>query len=326
MAVYTVVDREEVEAFIRPFGIGPLISFSGVAEGIENSVYFITTDQSDFASELQTQREQHYVLTIFEHLYANDLEFYIKLTQYLSLKGLPVPSPVHDADGTALHYIQHKPALLIPKINGAPILQPNETHCQQVGRVLAQIHTECLNFGFEHPDPRGFGWLQQHTKDLKPQLEQADLQLLDEIPRFITLTGKHPNLPKAIIHGDLFRENTLFDDDRLLGIIHFSSAGSGYLALDLAITVNDWCSATDGSLDKSKAAALVNAYKQIRALTDDEYQLWNDFLRVAAARLWIARLVSQLQPESGHKLDGLMETKDPLHYRNILLQRIHNSK
>lgn len=324
MAVYTAIEKAQLESFIEPFGIGPLVGFEGVAAGIDNTTYFITTDQSDFPSELRTEPLQHFVLTLFEQATIEELTFYTKLTSLLSLRGLPVPCPINDADGQALHYIQGKPALIVPKVAGQHPEHPTEKQCQEIGHVLGQIHNTCLDAKLDHPSPKGLRWLEQCASKLRPLLDKQEQQLLDEIPRFMQLTTQHPNLTQAIIHGDLFRDNALFKNDHLTGVIDFYCAGTGFLVLDLAITANDWCSATDGSMNNELSTTLLEAYQSVRPLTDDEKLLWNDFLRIAATRFWLSRLSSQLLPNPHHHADALIAPKNPLHYKNILLQRIHN--
>ena len=68
MAVYTPLEREEIEAFTGSYGLGPLVDFEGVADGIENTNYFVATDESERATENFTDPTRHFVLTIFENI------------------------------------------------------------------------------------------------------------------------------------------------------------------------------------------------------------------------------------------------------------------
>lgn len=324
MAVYTVLEQEDVKAFIKPFGIGPLVDYEGVADGIENTNYFITTDQSSFPSELRTQPLQHFVLTIFEAITAKELEFYIDLTNLLNAKGLPVPCPLENADGEALQYLHGKPALLLPKINGSHPLQPTLKQCQTIAETLAHTHKICQSRSLDHESSHNYDWLVEVAANVAPQLEADDLALLDEVKRFQQQTERYPNLPRGIIHSDLFKDNVLFDGDQLTAIIDFNSAGNGYLMYDLAVVVNDWCSAADGSLNVPFAEAVFAAYQQVRAFTGDEKALWNDFLRIAASRFWLSRLEVQLGLELNPRPSGLVEHKDPEQYKRILIQRINH--
>ena len=325
MAVYTVLERTDIERFIKPFGIGPLVDFEGVAAGIENTNYFITTDQSEFGSEVATETLHHYVLTLFEEINAEDLAFYVELTTLLNLRGLPVPCPARDADGLALHTLHGKPALLVPRIKGEHPKLPTVAQCHAIGFALSGIHNVTLEAGFQHPGNRSLAWLSELAEKLKTTIDDSDQDLLAEVERFNTLIEASPNLPRAVIHGDLFRDNTLFQGDALTAIIDFNSAGSGFLMMDLAITVNDWCSEADGSLNNERCDALLAGYQHNRPLEEQEKTLWNDFLRIAAARFWLSRIASQAQLDNApHRPGSLAEPKDPKQYKAILMQRIHS--
>ena len=324
MAVYTVLDREEVEAFIKPFGIGPLIDYEGVAAGIENTNYFLSTDQSNFPTEFTTAPIQHFVLTIFESANVSDLDFFIQLTTMLNQQGLPVPCPIQDADGNAIRTLYEKPALIMPKLPGEHIKHPNAEQCSAIGKILGKIHLVCQSSDLEHKGSRDLSWLGNTIETLRPMLDSIDGQLLDELERFQQITSGLTTLPTAVIHSDLFRDNALFSGNQLTGVIDFNSAGNGYLMYDLAVTANDWCSKADGSLDQELVTAILTAYQTVRPFTASEKELWNDFLRVAATRFWVSRLAVKLQPEIHHRRGGLVEPKNPQHYKNILIQRIHS--
>lgn len=324
MAVYTVLERSEIEQFILPYGIGPLIDFKGVADGIENSNYFITTDQSDFPSELRTAPVCHYVLTIFESASPDDLTYYVDLTTLLNRKGLPVPCPVRDADGIAIHYIQGKPAQIVPRVAGRHPTHPTPEQCRALGSTLARVHQACMDWPVSHPGTRSLAWLQHTAELLSPHLSVEDRALLEELPRFEQLTQTRRDLPRAAIHGDLFRDNALFEGDTLTGLIDFNSASEGFLLFDLAVVVNDWCSSEDDSLNPALTSALLDGYRSERQLTKDELALWNDFLRLAALRFWLSRRLIQQDPESGQRPGSLVEFKDPEEFRRMLLHRIQH--
>jgi homoserine kinase type II len=321
MAVYTVLDQDEIEAFIKPFGIGPLIEFEGVAAGIENTNYFLSTDQSDFPSEFRTEPVSHYVLTLFEVADETELAFFIQLTTLLNTQNLPVPCPLSDVDGNTLQYLRNKPALLIPKIAGQHLEKPTTEHGQQIGQCLAKTHQATTQAKLIHNGNKGLDWLIDCANTLKPQLSPEDQLLLKEIPRFQERCKNHPNLPRSVIHGDIFRDNVLFNNNQLSAIIDFNSASNGYLMFDLAVLINDWCSNAEGELDQALCNVILQAYQQQRPFTADEKSLWPDFLRIAAARFWLSRLQSQLLPAPSQS-SALVEQKDPETYKNILIKRI----
>lgn len=325
MAVYTVLERADIEALIQPFGIGPLVDFEGVAAGIENTNYFIRTDQSEFPSEFRTQPIQAYALTLYESASKVELKFFIALTTALNQRNLPVPCPLKDVDGTAMQLFQQKPVLITPWASGSHPNKPTLAQCQQIAVTLARIHQACLSLNIQHDSSHNLSWVEQCAQRLKAVLNDDDLALLNELPRFKQRCQSHPDLPKAIIHGDLFRDKVLFEGDDLTAIIDFNNAGTGQLMFDLAVLVNDWCSTADGQLDPALYHAVITAYQQQRPLTGDEQLLWPDFLRLAAARFWISRLYSQHFPDMNRDRPGsLVELKDPDEYRKILLARIQH--
>ncbi len=325
MAVYTVLSREEIEQLIEPFGIGPLVNYEGVAAGIENTNYFISTDQSTFASELYVEPIRHFVLTIFESASEQDLVFYDSLTTLLNLKGLPVPCPLKDADGQALQHYQNKPVMVTPKINGEHPEKPNIGQCKAIGHALANIHLACLESGLSHESIRSLSWLQQTAESLLDKVPSEDRALLSELGPLLSRINQYNGLPQAVIHGDLFKDNALFDGNQLTGVIDFNSAGNGYLMLDLAIVVNDWCFSENGQLTEEMALQLLEAYQSVRTFTEDERTLWPDFLKLAAFRFWVSRLSNQINPDSEHSSGVLVEQKDPSIYKNILMRHINDS-
>lgn len=321
MAVYTTLERPQIEAFIAPFGIGTLEDFEGVAGGIENTNYFIACKPPTHADS-QQQAPHRFVLTIFEQVAMQDLTFYIELTTMLNSKGLPVPCPLRDATGNALHSLAGKPALLVPRVSGEHPVKPTPEQCRQLGATLARVHLACLDWPVHHTSIRSLAWLKATAAQLAPHLDPGERPLLNELPRFEALATQHQDLPRAVIHGDLFRDNTLFDGDSLEGLIDFNSAGDGYLLLDLAIVVNDWCSQADGSLDPERTRAILDAYHRIRPFTAGEHQMWNDFLRLAALRFWTSRRHAGCTPESPLPTGSLVQPKDPLPFKQILQHRV----
>lgn len=325
MAVYTVLSGEAIARLIEPFDIGPLLDFEGVAAGIENTNYFIRTGPPNCSSEDHTAPTQEFVLTIFEHINTEQLSFYVELTTLLNHHSLPVPCPIQDIHGAAIHSIRGKPVLIVPKLKGAhPSQTPSIELCANLGATLAQIHVATRAHAFNYSSNRNLSWIKQCADSLRPQLNTDDQSLLAELPRFHRRTEEHPDLPQGIIHGDLFRDNALVEGHQIRGIIDFNSAGYGYLLMDLAIAANDWCSKAGGQLDPNRLKAMTASYQRIRPITNDEETLWNDFLRIAAMRFWVSRLFSQLKPETNRQTNSLVEPKDPQEFKNILKQRINS--
>jgi homoserine kinase type II len=172
------------------------------------------------------------------------------------------------------------------------------------------------NFEAQHQNTRNLNWIKKTAESLFDALPQDESELLKE--EILYQEKQNYKLPISTIHGDLFRDNVLFLNDEVTGFIDFYYACTDYLILDVAIAVNDWCVNDDGSFDKARLNAFLDAYKKIRSFNDNEDQAWNDVLRLASLRFWVSRLNDFYHVEEGE----LTYTKDPNHFKKILKQRI----
>ena len=281
MSVFTPLERPELEAFLAPYGLGRLKDFQGIAEGSENSNFFVSLEQGE------------YVLTLVERGPSHDLPFFIELLDVLHDAGLPVPYALRTEDGEALRSLAEKPALLQPRLAGKHVREANAHHCQEVGSLLARIHLATRERPLERRSDRGLDWMLAEGPSLALRLPEAELPLLrDALAEIATLKPRILALPRANLHADLFRDNVLFDGNHLAGVIDFYNACSGPMLYDLAITLNDWCSHEDGSLDGVRARALLGAYAALRPFTAAEAELWPAMLRIACVRFWLSRLIA----------------------------------
>lgn len=317
MAVYTVLDADEIAKFVEPYGIGPLLAAEPIAEGVENSNYFVTTDHAQSATDESAEPVVRCVLTVFEEITVGDLTLYLDWLELLARAELPVAAALNDRFGTRIHLVEGKPAALFPRLPGRHPAHVNAIQCAAVGDALARIHATAVPPGtLAHEGPRGGRWLARAVASIRPAITAAERILIDEV--IGTFETVAPALPAGFIHGDLFCDNTLFEGDRLSGLLDFFRGGRNPLLLDLAITVNAWCVGDNNRLDPELAAALTGAYRAQRPLTDIEMTAWPATLECAAARFWISRLASRLEPELDHRPGALVELRDPAQYRAIL--------
>lgn len=308
MAVYTALAQEEIDIALAPFGLGPPTRIEAVAAGIENTTYFISFGPPASRTE--------YVLTLGESIAAQDMEFVARLTTTLERNDLPVPAPVATRAGTSIVYLAQKPALLIPKAAGSPSMQPSAGQCHALGIALAGLHRVTLPLAMTHTSHKSLAWVANTGRALLPYVQQDARPLLhSSLERLDEFVSTHENLPRAIIHGDLFRDNTLFVGERLTAIIDFFSAGDGYLLFDLAVAANDWCTAADGRFIPEKLNALLAGYCSTRRLTAQERHCWGEMLAIAALRFWVSRLADRIFPSSTRPTP---DTKDPQPYRQLL--------
>jgi len=305
MAVFTSVTEAELSAWLSEYSLGQLLELQGIASGIENTNYFVTTSNGRF------------VLTLFEKLSANELPFYLNLMAHLARHGIPCPSPVADRHNRFLGELNGKPACIVSRLSGKSLTQPDAAHCAAVGAMLGQMHSAGQSFGETMVNPRAANWRALTAQQVKSFLSAQDAALLDSEVAF---HAQHTlaDLPQGVIHADLFRDNVLLDGTRVGGLIDFYFACNDSLLYDVAITVNDWCMGEDGKLDQSRTQALLRAYHAARPLQPSEQAAWPVALRVAALRFWLSRLYDLHQPRDGE----LVNAHNPDQFKRILQQHI----
>jgi homoserine kinase type II len=304
MSVFTTLTLEEVQAYLQNFSIGEITALKGIAAGITNTNYFVITETS------------RYVLTIFEASSMRDLPYFVALMTHLAAHDIPCPAPIADNNGVALHLIKDKPALLVSCLKGSDVDSPDELQCAQVGRVLAKMHVAGATFQQISHNQRDAVWRTNTAQKVMSQLSADDQSLLKQALVFqenLDLT----ELPKGVIHGDLFRDNVLFDGAALGGFIDFYYACHDVLAYDVAIAVNDWCLTDTGEFDEPRLNAFMQAYTEVRPFNEHEQQAWQGLLCIAAVRFWLSRLHDLYFPAEGE----LTHAKDPNYFKNILLKR-----
>lgn len=305
MAVFTRVTDAELSDWLSHYSLGSLLELQGIASGIENTNYFVTTSNGRF------------VLTLFEKLSAKQLPFYLNLMAHLARHGIPCPSPVADKKNSFLGKLNDKPACIVSRLSGKSLTQPETVHCAAVGAMLGQMHVASQSFAESMPNPRGAAWRADTALQVQKFLNEHDAELLQSEVAF---HQQHPlsDLPQGVIHADLFRDNVLFDDERVGGLIDFYFACNDSLLYDVAITVNDWCMGADGKLDPARTRALLDTYHAARPFTAEESEMWHIALRVAALRFWISRLFDLHLPRDGE----LINAHNPDQFKQILQQHL----
>ncbi len=309
MSVYTPVSAEEVAAWLSRYAVGQVHAFEPIAAGIENTNYFLTADQGRF------------VLTLYERLPAEELPFYLNLMAHLARSGVQAPAPLADRSGALWSFLNGKPAGLVTRLDGRPVMQPEPEHCAAAGETLGQMHRAVVDYRGRLSNRRGPGWWRQAARAVRSFLSPEQNALLAAEIKFQTGFARL-KLPRGAIHGDLFCDNVLFDQGKVSGVIDFGFAATDPFAYDLAIAVNDWCTVIDGenagALDADRVASMVRAYARVRVPNAEERAAWPVLLRAAALRFWLSRLYDLHLPRAGE----LTHAHDPGVFERILRARV----
>ena len=310
MAVYTDVSDQGLEHFLAGYDLGRLLAFKGIAEGVENSNFLLSTDSGFF------------ILTLYEKRVAEaDLPFFLHLLGHLSDKGLNCPQPVKNRQGQALGRLAGRPAALVTFLEGVWIKQPKPVHCLALGEALAGLHAAGADFSMHRVNalsidawPRLFDQGEARADSVVAGLAAETRAELDH------LRGCWPTqLPSGVIHADLFPDNVFFIGDVLSGLIDFYFACTDAFAYDLSICLNAWCFDQDDVFDPRLARALVAGYTRRRRLTRAERDALPTLARGSALRFMLTRLVDWLNVPPG----ALVRPKDPREYLNKL--RFHRT-
>jgi len=312
MAVYTDLTDEQLTDLLSDYNIGNVLSLKGIAEGVENSNFLLTTEREG--------QPEKFILTLYEkRVNPDDLPFFINLMSHLAASGLPCPVPVKRKDGSTLSNVAGRPAAIISFLEGLSLRRPQAVHCRALGASMAEMHLAAQRFDMTRANNLSIGaWpeLYETSRHNADTLHAGLTELIDG--ELIRLKEHWPNsdadLPRGIIHADLFADNVFFIGERLTGIIDFYFACSDMMAYDLAIVLNAWCFETDTSFNITKARALMDGYNSVRKLTSEEIETLPILAAGAAMRFLLTRLHDWFAPQEG----ALKKPKNPLDYLHRL--------
>ncbi len=312
MSVYTTVTLDELNAWLARYTVGTASELEPIAAGIENTNYFVTAARGRF------------VLTLYERLPAEELPFYLNLMAHLAKAGIRCPAPEPDRTGALFSVLNGRPAALLSRLEGAPVMDPTPGLCRKVGGLLARMHLAAVGYRGRLDNRRGKAWWRQAARAVRPFLTADQNALIAAELHYQAGLAKR-KLPNGAIHGDLFRDNVLWDSAGDPGVIDFGFAATDAWAYDLAITVNDWCIVVGGErhgeLIDERVREMALGYDAVRPVSFDEKTTWSGLLRAAALRFWLSRLYDVHLPRSGE----LVHAHDPTEYERILRERVRHS-
>jgi len=310
MAVYTDVSDDDLRAFAVLYDIGEVLSCKGIAEGVENSNFLLTTERGNF------------ILTLYEKRVApRDLPFFIALMEHLARHGVACPTPVPGRDGIALRELCGRPAAIVTFLAGMWPRRILPFHCAALGRALAALHRAGTSFPMTRANDLAVAGWRSLFESCRTRAAEVQPGLTEELAAELVLleTAWPRDLPTGVIHADLFPDNVFFRDRELTGLIDFYFACTDFLAYDLAICLNAWCFEADGSLNVTKARLLLEGYRRERQLAPAELAALPVLARGSALRFLLTRLFDWLDPPAG----ALVRPKDPLEYLRKL--RFHRA-
>tara|TARA_B100000989_G_scaffold210157_1_gene159419 strand:- start:306 stop:1259 length:954 start_codon:yes stop_codon:yes gene_type:complete len=314
MAVFTVIDKDDLDLLIEKYEIGKIESFHGILEGVENTNYKIVTS------------EKKYILTIFEkRVDLKDLPFFIDLQKHLASKNIKCPTPISDKNGNIIQNIKNKKCVLMSFLHGDnQIKNLAKEHCFEVGKLIGKLHINTHDFKSTRKNYLEISELEKITSKCSKLKMKLYSELIEKIETELTFIKKNypSDLPFGIIHGDAFIDNIFFIEENLSGIIDFYFSCNDFYIYDLSICINAWCFNKRGFFDNKKFNSLIEGYETQRKIQKDEKNNLNIILRLAALRILITRLHDLLF----HEPKTYVTPKDPIEFYEILEFHKKNTK
>jgi homoserine kinase type II len=305
VAVYNSVSDEDLASFLKTYDIGEPISFAGIAEGVENSNFMVRTTVGT------------YILTLYEkRVNPDDLPFFLNLMDHLSAKGLSCPQPVRARSGTVLGTLNGRPAAVVTFLDGVWHRKVTPAHCHALGGELARMHALGADFSMVRENNLSVSSWRPLLESCGPQSDEVKAGLYAFLEAEIDFLEKNwpKDLPRGVVHADLFPDNVFFLGDRLSGFIDFYFACTDMLVYDLAICLNAWCFETDGSFNVTKARQMISSYDAVRKLSEAELDALPVLARGSATRFLLTRLYDWINHPEG----AFVKPKDPMEYHRKL--------
>ena len=304
MAVYTKLEKEQIDNILLNYKLGKLKKFEGIEEGIENTNYSIETEKGK------------YILTIYERrVEETDLPFFSNLMVELSKKNFNCPKPIPNKNNNYISDLNSKKFMITSFLDGKSKNNLSPFECKIVGQQIAKLHQITKNFKFNRKNDLSI----KSWRNIFSQVKDKCNKIHPELPKLIeanliSIEKQWPkNLPSGIIHADLFSDNIFFKNNKFSGFIDFYFSCNDFYAFEIAICFNALC--FDGmkqnlSFNVTKAKKLMEGYNEVRKISKDEKIAIKVLSQGAALRFLLTRVFDYLNTVD----DAVVKIKDPEEY------------
>ena len=313
MAVYTKLTSKDVLSLSSKYKINEVVKFEGIKKGIENSNYLLKTNKKKF------------ILTIFEkRVQKKDLPFFMNLMNKLNQKKIICPKPLKSKSGKLLSMIKGKSACIVTFLEGKDKANLDYKNCFDIGKNIAKLHKAASKIGLYRENSMSVNRLDALLKSIKFRSTKTTSKLKSTLNTNLKNIKKEwpKNLPKGIIHGDLFIDNIFFNKNKFSGFIDFYFSSNDYLMYEIAICINALCFDRKNNkflMNNQKIKNLIDGYENIRTISKKEKNSLNVLCRGAALRYLLTRIYDYFNTPK----TALIKIKDPKEYLQKLI--IHNN-
>ncbi len=306
MSVYTNLTTEDLNKILKRYDIGNSRSFVGISDGITNTNFYLTTSKGE------------YIITIFEDIGKTKVKKYLELMSFFSNCGLCSPEIQRTNNSEYLSFYKNKPLAIMQKLQGKTVKSSNNKLCDSLGNIVSKFHNESINYKKKISNSRDIKWVDKSINKISNHITNEQRKMLNKARNIFKRFFDY-KLPSGVIHSDLFMDNVLASNTRVLGIIDYYYSFNGPFIYELAVIINDWCTKKDGSIDYDKYSKFMYSYNSTRPLSEKEIKYLNNALVSAALRFYLSRLVDMIFPKVGE----ITHIKDPSIFEKILSNRLN---
>jgi len=292
LATFTKLETSDVRALLESYNLPELQGVSGIPAGSVNSNFEVALGGARL------------FLRVYEEQAFDGADAETRLIAALAARGVKTPPPVARKDGGLVSEVRGKPAALFPWQLGGMRCQESVSpeDAERVGEALARIHVAGEGL------PRGEGRFRPAELEVRleriaaatdPSLAANDAPLRASLARW---NAARRALPRGLVHGDLFRDNVLWQggglsespdtasrtSPRIAALLDFESAHRGPFAYDMAVTILSW--SFRDTFDHASGRAIVAGYREVRELEPAERDALHAEAIFAALRFTITRI------------------------------------
>ena len=274
---YTEVSFQDASDIIIAAGLSDLVNLEKLPGGWANSNYKLSLNDN-------TKR----VLKIWDGQTLDEVDHLLSITTYLSDNGVPTPSPIPFSNGEFMVVKNGLAWTLLPFVEGA-WLEPNNSSLYSLGRIQASLHLIKPPVNLKEKFSMGNSLFDKLFSIADERNEWSDFLHMLKSESTI-LKQNIGELPRGIIHGDLFPDNILGTNDNINSILDFEEVCYDILAFDLVMTFVG-CGWENGEPVVERWVALLDGYQSVRMLSHEEMDSLSDLhrlatLSIAAWRYW----------------------------------------
>ncbi len=287
MGEFTPLTAADIAAIAAAFDLGPVGRWATIAAGTINTNASVETARGRFFVRVNEGKAEA------------DVAWEARLVGALAAAGVATPPPVAAAAGPPYAPLPGAPGKFVSVFpwRGGRHLAPAEVTpatAAELGAALARLHVVglALPAAWRRPSIYDHAHLVARHAGFAgsgdPVLAPAIAVLGEELAAAAAATDVRRAATHGLIHGDLFRDNVLWEGATVAALLDFEQASGGSLAYDLAVCIHDWC--WTGAIAWPLVGALVAGYQAVRPLTAADRGALPVELRAAAARFTITRI------------------------------------